>query len=729
MSKSVLLALTLPLGMLVGCTSNAPEYLEIAYPVMSLGQASLDFGKAEWGGSVERTVLLANEGGMPMGVKTIAIGDAAEGSSYTVAYYTANIECPNAEPADDTEATTAKGIDADTGGGTGSDSGGSSGGDSGGSSGGTEEEVDLGDALFLLDPGCQIPLTVTYTPNAQGQAYDALIVESVGTELTEAEEKEGQYLPDFKEDPVHTRQVVYLHGQSEYEQGALVIRPRSYDFGYVHPDSSSPISPARIEIANVGDGDVTITGIEKSASCDEAFTLTPYFEPGRVLAGHDSTLAEVSFAPTDTDAAYCVIDVFTDDEASPTVDVTITANTGSDPENVPPTVYIRSPENGYRYSTIRPLTLELNIFDENQPATSLVCRVKSRLAEATVANCAADDASGHVFVEIPAEDLSSGADTLLVTVTDGSETSAYASVSLIVNTAYPADDDDGDGYGVNDDPADCDDINTLSYPGAAEVFDYEDNDCDGISDEGTEGYDDDGDSVAEIDGDCNDFSDDVYPGAPERGDGMDNDCDGTVDESTSLHDDDGDGYAEVNNDCNDNDATVNPSAAEICDGADNDCDGFRDDGCEATDSDPLIVGDTIRMEQSACLEFEVMTMDVQVYDADGDALTYSWSTDSGIDGFDNPAAPTVNFTAPEIPGDTANSGKAQNIYALVYDADGNQDWAFGRLNVWDDETELYDPFTKAIIEEKQGCDTSGGSPAGVLALAGLAVAFSFRRRE
>jgi len=214
MSKSVLLALTLPLGMLVGCTSNAPEYLEIAYPVMSLGQASLDFGKAEWGGSVERTVLLANEGGMPMGVKTIAIGDAAEGSSYTVAYYTANIECPNAEPADDTEATTAKGIDADTGGGTGSDSGGSSGGDSGGSSGGTEEEVDLGDALFLLDPGCQIPLTVTYTPNAQGQAYDALIVESVGTELTEAEEKEGQYLPDFKEDPVHTRQVVYLHGQS-----------------------------------------------------------------------------------------------------------------------------------------------------------------------------------------------------------------------------------------------------------------------------------------------------------------------------------------------------------------------------------------------------------------------------------------------------------------------------------------------------------------------------------
>ncbi len=315
-------------------------------------------------------------------------------------------------------------------------------------------------------------------------------------------------------------------------------------------------------------------------------------------------------------------------------------------------------------------------------------------------------------------------------MTDGSGITATASVSVVIGIDFPVDDNDGDGYGsLTEENHDCDEDNRNTFPGASELADGTDNDCDGIIDEGTTDYDDDGDAFTENEGDCSDFNDSAYPGAPERGDGVDNDCDGLVDEGTSLYDDDQDGYAEVNNDCNDNDATVNPSAIEICDGADNDCDGFRDDGCEATDSAPLIVGDTIRMEQSACLEFEVMTMDVQVYDADGDSLTYSWSTDSGIDGFDNPAAPTVNFTAPEIPGDTANSGKAQNIYAVVFDADGGQDWAFGRLNVWDDETELYDPFTKAIITEKSGCDASGGSPAGLLALAGIAFAFSFRRRE
>ncbi|MDP2312792.1 MAG: MopE-related protein [Pseudomonadota bacterium] len=723
MSKSVLLALTLPLGILAGCGREGPQYLEIEYPIMTLGQASLEFGEAEWGGTVERTIILGNDGGMPMGVGTILIGDEGEGSAYTVTWNTANIECP--EVATDTAAASAKGVD------TGSepvDTGGTGGDDTGDGGGGVVVEG----ALFLLDPGCQIPLVVTFTPNAQGDAYDALVVESVGTVLTPAQEDAGQYLPDFKEDPVHTRQVVYLHGEAQFEQGSVVVRPRSYDFGYVHPDAADSEAPARIQISNVGDGDVTITGAELSTTCDlESFFLDPHFLPGWVLSGESSTLAEVTFTPTDSNASYCQLFVYTDDPANPTVDVTLTGNSGTDPENVPPTVYVRSPENGYRYSTIRPLTIELNIFDENQPATSLTCKIKSSLGEATVANCAADEESGHVFVDIPADDLTAGVDTLLVTVTDGSSTSAYASVSVVINAEYPADDDDGDGYGVAVEPIDCDDTNILTYPDAAEVYDLQDNNCDGRTDEGTEGYDDDGDSVTELDGDCNDYSEDVYPGAPERGDGMDNDCDGTSDETTSLHDDDGDGYAEVNNDCNDNDATVNPSAAELCDGVDNDCDGLRDsaDGCEATDSDPVIVGDNIRMEQSACLEFEVITMDVMVFDADQDTITYQWSTDEGGGTFDNNAAQVVNYTAPEIAGDTANSGKAQNIYAVVFDADGHQDWAFGRLAVWDDNTELYDPFTKAIIQEEKGCSSSGGTPTGALVLAGAALALAFRRRE
>jgi uncharacterized protein (TIGR03382 family) len=726
MSKSVLLALTLPLGMLAGCTSNGPDYLEFKYPIMTLGQASMEFGSAEWGGSVERTILLGNEGGMTMGVGAVYIGergpdDLGEDSPYTVAYDIEGIEC--AGEVDDVEADTdaeasAKGVDLDTGGPVDTDIE------------EPDEEV-LEGALFLLEPGCQIPLTVTYTPTAQGDAYDALIVESVGTVLTEAEEDEGQYLPDFTEDKVHTRQVVYLHGESEFQQGALVVRPRSYDFGFVHPDAADEESPARIQIANVGDGDVTVLGI--SDSCDPAiFDVVPTFGADLVLEGGDTTLVEVSFTPADTDAEFCALTVYTNDPANPEVSVTIRGNSGDDPQNVPPTVFVRSPENGYRYSTIRPLTLELNIFDENQPATSLVCKVKSLLTEASVANCAASDDSGHVFVEIPADDLEPGVDTLTITVTDGSDTSAYASVSVVINSDYPADDDDGDGYGVASEPADCDDANILSYPAAAEVFDGEDNDCDGDIDEGTEGADDDADGFSEADGDCNDYTDEVFPLAPEQGDGMDNDCDGIVDEGTDLSDDDGDGYAEVNGDCEDDNVAINPTAVEVCDGDDNDCDGLYDsaDGCASTDSVPVIVGNTIRMEQSACHELEVITMDVTVFDADQDTITFDWSLDEGSGGtIDNRYAQVVNYTAPEIAGDKAGSGKKFNIYAVIFDEDANQDWAFGKISVWDENTEIYDPFTKAIINTSGGCSSTGGGPTGALMLAGAALALAFRRRE
>jgi hypothetical protein len=509
------------------------------------------------------------------------------------------------------------------------------------------------------------------------------------------------------------------------------VRPRSFDFGFVHPDAATDEAPARIQISNVGDGDLTITGASLSSTCDSAFSLDTRFEANRVLEGGQTTLAEVTFTPTDTNAAYCQLLVQTDDPANPEVDVTITGNSGTDPENVPPTVAVRWPDNGYRYNAIQPLELELNIFDLNQPATSLVCRVKSAVIQnVTVANCEASDESGHVYVDIPAENFESGIDTLLVSVTDGSQTTSYASVSVVVSAEFPEDDDDGDGYGVNGEPGDCDDTNVHTYPEAAEVYDLQDNDCDGTVDEGTEGFDDDGDGVAEIDGDCNDASNESFPGGPERGDGLDNDCDGVVDEGTSLYDDDGDGYAEVNNDCNDNDSTVNPSAAEICDGVDNDCDGLRDsaDGCEEIEAPAIIVGNVIRMEQSACLEGELVTMDVLVYDPDDDTITYNWSTDDGSAAFDNPAAPVVNFTAPEIPGDTANSGKNENIYAIIQDDDG-QAWAFGRIAVWDAKTELYEPFRQVIIVEKKGCDRSSGSPVGGLAVLGALAGLAVRRRR
>ncbi len=91
----------------------------------------------------------------------------------------------------------------------------------------------------------------------------------------------------------------------------------------------------------------------------------------------------------------------------------------------------------------------------------------------------------------------------------------------------PMDDEDGDGWTVDD--GDCDDHDAYTYPGAPEIADHLDNDCDGHVDENTDNHDDDGDGYSEADGDCDDGNPHVYPGATEIQDNIDNDCDGHID--------------------------------------------------------------------------------------------------------------------------------------------------------------------------------------------------------
>ena len=98
-----------------------------------------------------------------------------------------------------------------------------------------------------------------------------------------------------------------------------------------------------------------------------------------------------------------------------------------------------------------------------------------------------------------------------------------------------------------------------------------------------------GDYRTTTNGDCDDSDASTYPGAVEICDGKDNDCDGVI--PLTEADDDSDGYRVCDHDCEDNNNVIYPGAPELCDESDNDCDGDIDEDCPIRDA--ACLGSTI----------------------------------------------------------------------------------------------------------------------------------------
>lgn len=185
-------------------------------------------------------------------------------------------------------------------------------------------------------------------------------------------------------------------------------------------------------------------------------------------------------------------------------------------------------------------------------------------------------------------DCSSGGDVFLASqlIFDSGYSTKHVSTGVRVSCAGCAGtDSDGDGF-CADDPMlpDCDDTDAAVFPGAPQLCDGRNNDCDAADWPLVPAaeIDSDEDLLAPCQGDCDDTSPEVSAAADERCNALDDDCDGVVDDRNGFLDLDDDGIAGACDNCP---FDFNPDQSDICNATSlPDADG--DGEVDATDACP-----------------------------------------------------------------------------------------------------------------------------------------------